>query len=83
MYTIPKRFKAPISLSSQQGGIETEARFQHKVQRRFALACILTLFSGLLIGFTAGQVLGPASSVEMAAQEIQVKPLTFTHNLLK
>jgi len=59
MYKVPKKLKMPISLASLGLGIETEARFQDKLQRRFAIYCVLTLFSGLIIGFVAERAVGP------------------------
>ena len=59
MYKVPKKLKMPISLAQLGLGIETEARFQDKLQRRFAIYCVLTLFSGLIIGFVAERTLGP------------------------
>lgn len=59
MYKVPKKLKMPVSLASLGLGIETEARFQDKLQRRFATYCVLTLFSGLIIGFVAERAIGP------------------------
>jgi|GEM_PF-3687135 len=59
MYKVPKKLKMPVSLASLGLGIETEARFQDKLQRRFAIYCVLTLFSGLIIGFVAERTVGP------------------------
>ena len=73
MYKVPKKFKMPVSLADLGLGIETEARFQDKLQRRFAIYCVFTLFSGLIIGFIAERTVGPnpawASSTPAASGE--------------
>ena len=77
MYKVPKKFEMPISLARLGLGIETEARFQDKLQRRFAIYCVLTAFSGLMIGFLAERTVGSDPAIATTeAPAVQTSQLT-------